>query len=715
MDICTNMAMEEPILMLTGRLDGDGATTLDIWCARQDTLPIIWDVAGLTFVSSAGIRSLLKYDRQLRAKGQQPKVIGLTPIIRDILSIAGLLDHWSFYPSIADAIATIPKQPVDWLSIIGDSGQTYGYRKGGVPLQQTQFKGATETDFIPVSLRELGVSIGVGGLGSNAEEARQNAGMFLSTGDLVTLLTHTGNRDFMHTVAPERTFVFINWALRLSGEGGHIYDGATELTLAAIKDDLRGFQRSNTMEPSFIACISCEINNKHTVIVRTSATETMPWTGLQGNQPLPTGGMPSFAAAVDVLKTDEEVAFIPLDSAAIVTKLRIWFNEDAALQDGNAERLVIEAAESLPMAWELIIRSIFAEASCVCLKRLTGGFTASTFAADAYDRYGRRTLPTVVKISPYSIAKREEEAYHTAVRPFILNNATVLFGKASHGDFGGLRYNFVGITGAESKLTPLETIYVSGDLGDALSIVEQTMQNVLEPWYGQAKPMQVQPFKDHDMRGLFPNLPMTAQRSLGISADEPFIYSAILGRDVVNPFWFIQHHYDTFLEHTVTWNAGITHGDLNFNNVLVDERRNIYVIDFSETRVRNVASDFARLEAIALMQYTRLNESNDEAVLLRMLETFLAGDLYHPVLPDRPGLDNPMLMRAIQLTETVRRLARHRLGKDTYDAPYLFPLFQWVVPIVAFEQFGMERKRLSALSAGLILERLLLSLGLQTP
>ena len=61
------------------------------------------------------------------------------------------------------------------------------------------------------------------------------------------------------------------------------------------------------------------------------------------------------------------------------------------------------------------------------------------------------------------------------------------------------------------------------------------------------------------------------------------------------------------------WATAVTHGDLNLNNVLVDERRNIYVIDFSETRIRNVASDFARIEPMGLLQWTRLAGAADAA------------------------------------------------------------------------------------------------------
>jgi hypothetical protein len=58
---------------------------------------------------------------------------------------------------------------------------------------------------------------------------------------------------------------------------------------------------------------------------------------------------------------------------------------------------------------------------------------------------------------------------------------------------------------------------------------------------------------------------------------------------------------------------------LNLNNILLNEKDNICVIDFSETRPRNIACDFARLEPLLSIQMTRLNKADDLACLLEFL------------------------------------------------------------------------------------------------
>lgn len=116
------------------------------------------------------------------------------------------------------------------------------------------------------------------------------------------------------------------------------------------------------------------------------------------------------AAAVDRERGADEPETIEPGATLVLEKVRLWFLGEPAMVDGVVRRLAIECEEPLVESWERIVRSVFADESRVRLRRLTGGFTASTFAAETLDRDGRRTLPTVLKISTRAIADREEAA-----------------------------------------------------------------------------------------------------------------------------------------------------------------------------------------------------------------------------------------------------------------------------------------------------------------
>jgi|GEM_PF-4473102 len=91
-------------LVFSGRLDATGARELDAWLAGADAVPAVWDLSGLVFLSSAGIRSLLTLDRRLRAGGRRAQVVvPAGSLVADILELAGLAAQWDIHAEAAAA------------------------------------------------------------------------------------------------------------------------------------------------------------------------------------------------------------------------------------------------------------------------------------------------------------------------------------------------------------------------------------------------------------------------------------------------------------------------------------------------------------------------------------------------------------------------------------------------------------------------------------
>ena len=186
-----------------------------------------------------------------------------------------------------------------------------------------------------------------------------------------------------------------------------------------------------------------------------------------------------------------------------------------------------------------------------------------------------------------------------------------MLGGAEEGEWAGLRYNFLGINGPESRLVWLRDHYLQRPTSEILPLFETLLTRVLKPWYAQPKWEQVWLFRDHTPLRLFPNLFEIAERDLGISAAAPTLDCPELGIELPNPMRFLKHEYERRAGESRLWYTAICHGDLNLQNVLVDERENLYVIDFSETRPRNVVSDFARIEPILKFEFPRLETDED--------------------------------------------------------------------------------------------------------
>lgn len=80
-------------IAIEGRLDTSTAPELDA-CLQEslaDATELVLDFAALDYISSAGLRILLKTQKQMSAKGTM-KLIHVNDDIRDVFDITGFLD-----------------------------------------------------------------------------------------------------------------------------------------------------------------------------------------------------------------------------------------------------------------------------------------------------------------------------------------------------------------------------------------------------------------------------------------------------------------------------------------------------------------------------------------------------------------------------------------------------------------------------------------------
>ena len=310
----------------------------------------------------------------------------------------------------------------------------------------------------------------------------------------------------------------------------------------------------------------------------------------------------------------------------------------------------------------------------------------------------------MLKIGGVALTEREEVANRKYVQTFILNNSTTLLGGAAVGDWAGLRYNFLGVTGPDSSLEWLRNHYERRPVGDVLRLVHTLFTQVLKPWYGQPRWEPVPLYAEHDPRRLFPTLCDAGEQVLGVSAEIERMPCPELGVDLLNPFHVLQHEFQSRRHRSRLWYTSICHGDLNMQNVLVDERDNLYVIDFSETRPRNVVSDFARLEAILKFEMVPIENETD----LRQMLEFERGLLSSSALNEPPPMtypgSNAAVDKAYEVILLLRRLADTTTIFETEMVPYWLALLEWTLPVVLYRQASRWQKRYAALSAGLLCE-----------
>lgn len=80
-------------VFLTGRLDTATAPEMEAFAEKEltDTKELVLDFDGLEYISSAGLRVLLKIQKLMNSKGTM-KVIHVSEMIQEVFDITGFVD-----------------------------------------------------------------------------------------------------------------------------------------------------------------------------------------------------------------------------------------------------------------------------------------------------------------------------------------------------------------------------------------------------------------------------------------------------------------------------------------------------------------------------------------------------------------------------------------------------------------------------------------------
>ena len=93
MNITTKKENTTLTVALEGRLDTTTAPELDVFAEKElaDTQELVLDFADLEYISSAGLRVLLKLQKVMNKKGNM-KLIHVGDIVKEVFEITGFTD-----------------------------------------------------------------------------------------------------------------------------------------------------------------------------------------------------------------------------------------------------------------------------------------------------------------------------------------------------------------------------------------------------------------------------------------------------------------------------------------------------------------------------------------------------------------------------------------------------------------------------------------------
>lgn len=165
---------------------------------------------------------------------------------------------------------------------------------------------------------------------------------------------------------------------------------------------------------------------------------------------------------------------------------------------------------------------MFPNSKEILLTPITGGYSGSlVFNADSWDRSGRKEMPFVLKVGPWSEIGDELSGYENHVKRYIQNNATQIMEHRKEGEYGGILYNFVGLNGG--SIISLEDYYHSHDTSEVLTCLDKLFKKVLRSWYGQPKLKELLLYEEYDFFFQYEKIKSFIHEKFGVSSLEKYV------------------------------------------------------------------------------------------------------------------------------------------------------------------------------------------------
>lgn len=732
-------AQQIPVLVISGRFDAANCSEFDraLNPLLEEHRFFIIDFLKCNYLSSAGIRILLVSEKKLLSMGGGLFLCNLQSGIYQILEMAGLHKVFRLFESMQaaqDEIESIGSKAVescDWKHGTF-SFHFLPHENSRKPAQVWKKEGIA-------GYNELEVSIGTGSAAETPSESEQNSGFFITCCNCAGFIPNDMDLppDFRIPLNPADAGIFIDQALSFGKETAGLVRLArpASMTVSQLADaiyplklklersheDIMAivFADFNPLKPSVSLCI----------VVDRLLVETLRRSGLHEIPGLLHAGEPGirlwgarfvlekmedlhdeinlakFLGKVFSIENVISIEFIhPGDP--VVNPLSWVFASDG-LADASEKRLGIETTGDFPFEPHQIFltRRLYQDSARLEIKKLHGGYSAQAFQVASFDKEGRKLRPTVLKIASRALITRESERCRQHALPYILNNSAQVLGTEFFGDTGALRYNFVGIGGEGSQLKWLTDYYRNWPVERLEPLFDKIFLQILNPWYGQPIRETIYPYRDHDPTfTFFPRLAETAEELFYLSADEQYVLIEENGQKMINPYWFLKHEFARRRDTGIGYYTSICHGDLNMQNILLDEEMNVYLVDFSETRPRSLISDFARLEAIFMIEHVEMSNLDDIAEYVQFLTRFYSDIKFQaPPVKSYNGLEREKVKKNVAMTMKMREYAFNGVRNDPNPVPYCLALLEWVLPVVCYTA-PVAGKRFSMIIAGLLSE-----------
>lgn len=343
---------------------------------------------------------------------------------------------------------------------------------------------------------------------------------------------------------------------------------------------------------------------------------------------------------------------------------------------------------NLDPEYEFLIRYLFRDCQQLSLKILDGGFSGNLVAgSNSIDMHGHEQAPHVIKIGPRDLMAKERMAFEQ-IEQVLGNNAPAIAQYADSENLGAIKYRYASM--GSGKTRSLQDCFQEGASTEKLhQYLDDIFTTQLGRFYRAATNDKADLLEYYSFDSYWAESVKCKIEEL--TGDCPTEGPLMLpgNKQVPNLYQFYKEDLDKLPNLTGDYPFAFVHGDLNGANVIVDERDNVWLIDFFHTHRGHVLKDFAKLENDLLYIYTPIESESD---LLKAYEfsDFLLS--FEDPFENLPAL--PEQFKRTQFEPTyasichIRKLVGQQLDKNvpTRKVQWLIPQLRYAVHTIGFDE-----------------------------
>ena len=346
-----------------------------------------------------------------------------------------------------------------------------------------------------------------------------------------------------------------------------------------------------------------------------------------------------------------------------------------------------------------LVGYLYRDARLVVLTPMGGGFSgAGVYRTRSFDALGHEHAPTVLKIGDRDAIAQERTSLER-IEAILGNDAPTLRGSADFGGRGALKFALAAMGNGAVKT--FKSLYEDGiDDDEVARILAMVFEGILGRF---SKVAHSEPIQHAQHWGF------ESRYAAGVTERVAALYGSDArrlqfpgGYEVPNPADFYADPLPALLRQPasqalVSW----VHGDLNGANILVDERGNVWMIDFTHAAEQQATKDLLKLENDIMYIMTEVADEDALAQALLITRALRRVKDLRAELPHHlEGLRRPELQRCWR---TIRILRKHvaRICRDDRDPVRVaWGFLRYAVHTLTFEESDELQKRWALAAAG---------------